>query len=289
METASTAPRTRTPSCVVHIGYHRAASSFLQLNFFSLLGGYLGPAGLNPIPGDVGTVPRLDTHRRSDASAVIVSDENLSGDLDRDWPTTADAIHARNPHARILIVVRSQYAIFRAFYFLYVKSGGTQAFEAFVSARAGKLFIYRTVVERYRTLFGPDNVYVMLQEDLIADGTAALRGLLAFIGADSKIADRVDYSVVKPSANDATVQLLRYRNIALAPIFSALPNLATRIARFGLPIVLTEPFAGRSAFLLPTGRLRPLLREVYAEDNAALFAMLGKDITAYDYPQPGHG
>lgn len=281
------AARTRAP-CVVHIGYHRAASSFLQLNVFALLDGYVGAGDVDVEPGRAATIPRLaDTSGGS--PGVILSNENLSGDLDRDRPDVADAIHARNPDARIVIAIRSQYAIFRAFYFLHIKGGETGSLEAFVRPRLGALFTYRAMVERYRTLFGADNVHVMLHEDLLADGNGTLRRLLGFIGADPDVADRVDHATVKPSAGDLTLRLLRARNAALAPLRTVWPAAAGWVAHLGLPTGMLGPLEGHPLARLPMDRMRPMIRDAYAEDNAALFAMLGKDIAAYDYPQPGRG
>lgn len=94
---------------------------------------------------------------------------------------------------------------------------------------------------------------------------------------------------MKPSAGDAALAVLRWRNAAMAPWRSVWSQAHATILHRGLPGVgaVDRAFDAMRLLRLPAERVRPLIRDAYASGNARLFASLGKDITEYDYPQPG--
>lgn len=267
----------QTPVCLIHIGYHRTGTSFLQVELF-------------PLIPDSATVSELDDADRIAADTslrlAIMTQEALSSDLDRDRPELAAELARRFPSARIFIGIRSQYSIMRGVYHLYVKAGGTDDYETFVKARCGRLFDYARLVTAYRAAFGVDNVFVMRHEDLARQPVASMQDLLRFAGADPDVATRVVNRRTKPSAGDPTMTLLRLRNRIIAPLRELAPSVHREILYRGLPgaRVLDRAFGNR--LRLPADRVRPAIREAYAESNARLFASLKIDGAAYDYPLP---
>ena len=215
---------------------------------------------------------------------VILSNESLSSDLEHDRPETAAMLSRRLPGARILIGIRSQYTIMRGIYHLHLKDGGTEDFKSFVAARCGQLFNYNRVVEIYRSTFGVDKVFVLLHEDLSRHPLVSMATLLKFAGADPDIAAKVHNRRVKPSAGDPTMRVLRQRNRLIEPLRALSPAVHYKITRFGLPGSTFIDRIGADVFRLRTQCVQIMIHDAYAQDNARLFASLGKDITAYDYP-----
>lgn len=274
---AANAVRKARPDCLVHIGYHRTGTSFLQTELFTL------------IPGAALTMFADEAERIAADPALrlaILTDEGLSSDLERDKPEMADELFRRFPDARVLIGVRSQYTIMRGIYHLHVKDGGTEDYESFVAARCGGLFNYDRMVDAYRSTFGAEKVFVLLQEDLSREPLASMAAVLQFAGIDPAIAAKVHNRQVKPSAGDLTMRILRQRNRLIAPLRQLSPALHYKITRFGLPgSGFIDQTSGKT-FRLPTERVRDMICDAYSAGNALLFTSLRKNIADYDYPRP---
>jgi hypothetical protein len=218
---------------------------------------------------------------------VILTNESLSSDLERDKPELAAKLAESFPGARILIGIRSQYSVMRGAYHLGVKGGVTQDYESFVKSRCGRLFDYAQLVDAYRKAFGPDNVFVLPHEDLARDPLASMAAVLKFVGADPNIATKVINRRVKPSSGDATLAILRERNRLIAPLGRLWPQAHSKIMHRGLVgSRLIDRIFGKW-LRLPTDRVHSVICEAYAEGNAQLFESLGLNAADYDYPFPG--
>ena len=266
------------PVCLIHIGYHRTGTSFLQTELFPL------------IPASAMT-QYLDEAERIAADPTlrlaIMTAEDLSSDLERDRPELAHELAQKIPGARILIGIRSQYAIMRGFYHLHVKGGATEDYKTFVQARCGRLFNYMRMVDAYRTSFGNENVMVLPHEDLLRDPLRTMAALLKFVGADPGLAAKVINRRVKPSAGDATMRILRVRNRMIAPLRELLPKAHSQIVYRGLPGArIIDRLLGKR-LRLPMDDVRSMIHAAYAEGNARLFTSLGLNGADYDYPLPG--
>ena len=269
---------------VVHIGYPRTASSFLQTQVFRSLPNNVPARHYDTLP-ETGAALREQTNG---VRSAIYSNEHLSGGIDGDHVEYAGVVQQAWPGARIIIVIRSQYSIFRSYYHLATKGGATKTFPDFVKARLHRMFLYRAMVERYWELFGADQVKVLLYEDLSRDPQAFLHEVIAFTGNDPALSGDVRLGKIKTSATDIGMRILRWRNLALTPVARLFPDLVVRLQTAGLPgLGLVERLAGGMPLAkLPLDELRPIIREAYAHDNAVLFARLGRRIADYDYPQP---
>jgi Sulfotransferase family len=275
---AQTVDAARGPDCLIHIGYHRTGSSFLQTELFPL------------IPDSFVTAD-LDKAERNAANTtlrhVIISSERLSSNLERDKPELAYKLAQRFPNAHILIVIRSQYSVMRGIYHLHIKGGATEDYETFVRFRCGRLFNYDELVGAYQDAFGEDKVFILLHEDLVRDPMTSMSALLTFMGADSGLAAKVHNRRVKPSSGDVTLAIQRYRNRAIAPLRWLWPRAHSEITGCGLPGArLIERWFG-NWYRLPTDRVRTIIRETYAEGNQRLFVSLGLNARDYDYPHLG--
>jgi hypothetical protein len=265
------------PDCLIHIGYHRTGSSFLQGELF-------------PLIPDSFVTTNLDEAERSISDEkyrhIIMSSERLSSNLERDKPELAVELAQRFPGARILIGIRSQYSVMRGIYHLHIKGGGTEDYETFVHSRCGRLFNYAETVDAYQDAFGLRNVFVLLHEDLSRDALTTMIALLNFMGADPALAAKVRKIRVKPSSGDATLVIQRFRNRAIIPLRRLWPGGHKEFTYRGLPGSGLIDRRLNGWFQLPTGRVRGAICKAYAESNARLFASLGLNAANYDYPFP---
>ena len=175
---------------IVHIGYHKTATTWLQKQVFpravshdfvprrTVQDAFLAPCGLYFEPEQAAQVLGLAGRERP----VLLSEENLSGYIHNGGlhgflaPEMARRIKAVLPEARIVIFIRSQFDVCRASYAQYVSGGGTWgARRYFETARhvRGALtrpwkapafefehFEYDRLVAHYDALFGADRVHV---------------------------------------------------------------------------------------------------------------------------------
>ncbi|MDE8653059.1 hypothetical protein [Novosphingobium album (ex Liu et al. 2023)] len=131
--------RPNRPAAIVHIGYHKTATTWLQDEVFpkaashrfvprkTVQQAFLHPCGLHFETDRARAVLGLD----EDDTPLLLSEENLSGYLHNGGlhgflaPEIARRIQAVLPDARIVIFIRNQFEICRASYAQYVSGGGT--------------------------------------------------------------------------------------------------------------------------------------------------------------------
>jgi hypothetical protein len=215
---------------LVHVGFHRAASTWLQRSVFRAdTGGFAEPVSMGAVlqalvappgaafaPGAArdALAPLLEA---AAPKVPVISQERLTGYPHaggRDAGELADRIAATLPDARVLLVVREQRAVTTSCYRLYVKVGGPLSPARYVSPVHGstvrapgfdlRQFDYHHLVERYRRHLGPDRVLVLPFEQLKADP-------LAFAW---RIADFAE--AARPVAVDTVARNAGLRGVALA-------------------------------------------------------------------------
>jgi hypothetical protein len=195
---------------VVHVGYHRTGSSWLQKNVFHSVAGL----GMVPrrvvteqliLPGPLSFDPELARRELGNAvaaiestgSVAVVSHERLSGNPHSggyDSVALADRLVAVAPGAKILIVIREQRALIHSVYRRYVEEGGACSLERYVrppsrgEARVPtfrfEFFEFDRLIEVYRARFGAEAVSVLPFEQLARDRVGFLRTLTHLVGLD---------------------------------------------------------------------------------------------------------
>lgn len=192
---------------LIHVGYHKTATTWLQARFFRDHHGFrkildhqevfdlvTGPHGLvfDPVP------VRAELERRIEETpgdtVPVVSSEILSGNPffgGRESDVFAERLSRIWPEARILITIRSQLRILPSVYMQYLQRGGTLHHSRFFSEE-GDLgytwfsphhFEYHRLYARYQDLFGGDAVHLMQQEALAKDPERACSDLARFARA----------------------------------------------------------------------------------------------------------
>lgn len=208
-----------TPPLLIHVGYHKTATTWLQARFFTECHGFTKilnhqevfdfitkPHGLIFDPEPI----REELERRlaaiPDKTVPVISSEILSGNPffgGRESDVIAKRLSHIWPKARILITIRSQLRILPSVYMQYLQRGGTLHHSRFFSEE-GDLgytwfsphhFEYHRLYEEYQNLFGNDAVHLMQQEVLAKDPERACAALARF--AQSQTYDGLNESSAK--------------------------------------------------------------------------------------------
>lgn len=196
-----------TAPLLLHVGYHKTATTWAQRSLFTPEHGFrqiafhqeafdhvVKPHGLRFSPEPMQAVVAEGLARLEPGEVPVISSEILSG---HPWQgghesdVYAERLKAIAPDARILISIRSQLRILPSVYTQYVLRGGTMPYDQFFDGWAAlgyfaftpEHFEYDRLVAHYQRLFGAENVHVMTQESLQSDAEAAAAALAAFAGA----------------------------------------------------------------------------------------------------------
>lgn len=186
---------------LVHIGYHKTASSWLQQKLFSteseifesLSQGETGKSSLakkfiyddenyllSPFDNNeteiVNELENITRSKKGFSSKIpVLSDERLSGNPHSggfDAKKIAIMIKSIFPRARILIVIREQKSFIFSTYFQYLSVGGTNSLKKYLTTKYdGKRphfspnhINYLPLVKEYYESFGNENVLVLPYE-----------------------------------------------------------------------------------------------------------------------------
>ena len=194
------------PPPLIHIGYHKTGTTWLQTSLFNNpAAGYTTPVPastilerlVRPKPLDfdaescrAALVPAISRAMDSGLVAVI-SAERLSGNPHSGgYDAYEIAVRLKNvlPAAKILIVIREQVSAIASCYNQYVKVGGTLSLAGYLDPpRDFRLpqfdfdyFKYHRLVELYRGLRGAERVLVLAYEEFLKEPLAFLAKLNAF-------------------------------------------------------------------------------------------------------------
>ena len=252
-----------TAPLLLHVGYHKTATTWLQDRLLRPAHGFRQMATHQEVsdlverPTDLTFDPapmrellarRLaDPARLASGEVPVVSSEILSGHPfqgGRDGAVmarrlasivgggAAGALGGRG--ARILVSIRAQGRILPSVYMQYLQRGGTMPPARFFegTTRPGYFgfdpahFEYDRLVGLYQELFGRAAVHVMTQESLRRDMDAAARALAAFAGARFDALEPADRAVRSASYPEHAIGLLRRANHLQTSTLNPVPVVA---------------------------------------------------------------
>jgi hypothetical protein len=308
-------------SLLIHIGYHKTGTNWLQRRFFSDPStGYrwLGKRpGSHPVrrfvrdrpfefePDAVRAALRPLIAEAEEAGLLpVLSLERLSGSAlsgGYDSVRIADRLHQVFPEGRILVVVREQRSMVVSTYKGYVQQGGAAPLEHFLEGRRSATFRvpgfdpayfeYDGLIGHYRGLFGPDNVLALAFDQFVEDGRGFVDRIASFAGrrVPAGVLDTLPYghreNVRTTSA--LTLSLVRRVNQLAPPTdVNPAPLLESRgAARLADRLVRRDPLRRRSVGA--DERLRRAVDEWagdrFAASNARLSVLLGVDLDRYGW------
>lgn len=178
---------------LIHIGYHKTASTWLQENLLD--NPYAGfkrfyeqravrehMVSPNSLDFDAQKVKDyynsiLEDQVNTEEKISVISNERLSGNPHSggyDSKEVADRLHSVFPNAKILIVIREQKSAILSCYLQYIKIGGPCSIKDYLEPPKRNLpvlplfdfehFNYTRLVKYYIKLFGKENVLVVPYE-----------------------------------------------------------------------------------------------------------------------------
>jgi hypothetical protein len=196
---------------LVHIGFPKAASTWLQDHLFSNPGlglrspftenrvknALIKPDGLDFDPAEARAQfdPELEEVSAQGLVPVLSAERLCGNHLSGGFDTRelAERLAATIPEARILIVLREQRAALISMYKQYVGRGGSASFRYFLKPRLNRMRLplmdrrflaYDRIIRCYSELFGSENVCVVPFELLPADPHELARRIVGFSGAE---------------------------------------------------------------------------------------------------------
>jgi len=298
---------------LVHIGYHKTASTWLQFCVFpGLSGARYGDLLLRQLVRNLATAPDeqfvaggcrsiLEHYAALSGGPLVLSDEAISGSLWESSETgwrSAKRLHAVLPRARILILVRRQDDMLRSIHGQYVNEGGTRPLRDFASGREieGSRFAlrhleYDRLVGRYVELFGAERVSVVPYEYLRSEPADFLDALADLLGAE-RMAE-VPVTWPNRSLCAPTLWLLRRWNrlfrasrFNVDPLIRPLPG-GRRVRNLLQGCI--DPAVRQFVWENPRSSSRAHLREIaasFAESNQRLQRFCRYSLAEWGYPLP---
>ena len=299
---------------LLHIGYHKTATSWMQQRLFVPEHGYVqiarhpevwehivAPHGLTFDAAGMKEVIAQGLKALPAGKVPAISSEILSGHPF--FGGIGSDVYARRlkeiaPDARILISIRSQMRILTSVYMQYLMRGGTSKPEVFFAGDPElgfygfrpEHFEYHRLVALYQDLFGVENVHVVTQESLVRDMDAMAAGLAAFAGnAEFSGVQPTHRSAYAPSYPEHAVPILRRINKLQRSVLTPAPLIRLGTTPYGLYHAVG--FAMRHPpFSTLLGRYQPVSDHVkktfagrYDDSNRKLAALLGPDVDLTDF------
>lgn len=305
---------------LVHIGYAKTGTTYLQRDVFKKHPRVelLDRKEVREVFLDVGSL-HFSRERAADWFAlkgdnvvpprdwIVISEEELSGHILSGGnggylaKEIADRFHAVVPEARIVIFVRNQYDMIESTYRQYVKRGGSLGARSFLFNNGSRYriplfdfdhFDYVRLIRYYISLFGREQVFVFLQEDMQADTAAFMKEFFSRLGMPFHREEEKDRT---RSRNDRmtrfSLPLARIANrfydrfpinrrviLHLPPVYHAMRKVCRAIDH---PDFVKKWDRGKST--LPND-VREFIGERYGAGNTELAELIGVDLGARGYP-----
>jgi len=295
---------------LIHIGYHKTASSWLQQSFFpchrrlqlAIDHQTLWPHLIEPHSLDFDAnkcrellQPAID-QARTEGFIPVISSERLSGNPHSggyDSKLMAERLSQVFPEARILIVVRGQADMLRSLYKQYVRTGGICSLAEYLHpVRDGRMPLFRyqhlkfdRLVACYQVLFGEENVLTLPYEQLTADWTGFLDAICDFMDIDKRYPDGM-HEVIAASDCDLAIALKRrvnrwHGNDSLYPVSPRFPRL-TQMLFAGVEVLNRNAFI-RGIDCHYDEYCENYARGKYEHSNRLLQQMMQCDLSNYAY------
>lgn len=303
---------------LIHIGYHKTGTSWLQKQLFRKQQGFAwGGKGTDSPVNRIVTVSALDFdggEAREDFAAEIelaerrrlrhvVSLERLSGHPfsgGYDSAEIARRLHATFPDGRVLVVIREQRSVIASTYMQYVEAGGALPLRLFLeppvyrrprtAAFDLRHFEYDRLLRLYVGLFGPKRVLAVPYEWLRDDPPGFAARIRAFAGVEAAPLEDAQHEAINVSRGAVATGTARIVNrLFVRSDVNPLPIVASpRLARAanGLARGVTR-LAPQVVHQRRERRLRSIVAEVagarYAASNRRWSQTTGIDLGALGY------
>jgi len=301
---------------LIHIGYHKTGTTWLQHEFFAVQPGiymvprdriveaFVAPGAFSFDPQRARRIVSPPGGERLLISMEALSgyphNAGLNGCLSRDM---VRRLHEAFADAEIIVMLRSQPEIIAAAYAQYVRCGGTYSAGRYTGLirpprRPDKSprfsfdhFEFLPLLRLYRDSFGAQSLHVFLYERLRAEREAFVRQLAAATALEAPSPRHQNSPRRNASYRPGLLRLARVlgrfsaRDVAAKPYWIDVPG------AYWLQRGLTETLhralpnrIGSDPERVLGATLVAHIRDRYAESNRRLAAEFGLPLNAYDYP-----
>ncbi|MEK7991512.1 MAG: sulfotransferase [Thiotrichaceae bacterium] len=298
---------------LIHIGYHKTATTWLQLFYFPHHPELAFVAGHDSLWQHVMSLPPLEfdsvatqqlfqpliQQSLQTQQIPILSAERLSGNPHAggfDNKEMADRLNAVFPQAKILIVIRRQPDAILSNYKQYIRVGGICNLSEYLQPPVdGRIplfrldnFAYHHLANYYAQLFGKNKVKVMLYEQFCQQPQIFIQQLSQFIGVSSNQQFPIEQQV-NTSMSDLAISLKRQINKwhgddSLYPITPCCAWLTNRLSK-------TVEYLDQKQYLNfyqsdLKSQIQTVVGDRFKTSNAQLAQQFQLDLAAYGYDLP---
>lgn len=313
----ASAVRAAPAPVLLHVGFHKTGSTWLQNHLFADPRRFAMPATPrhrlvedlvvpDPLAFDPAGAAAAYAAPLADAHAagltLVLSHERLSGypsSGGRDRVTIAERLAAAFPQARVLIVIREQRALIGSMYRQHITDGGVESLGRFLDTPEPSLcrkpsfttdfYAFDRLVALYHRLFGEDRVLVLPVEHLARDPQGFADAIARLCGGPAlPIVPAARANQRRPLMMQLVqrpLNLLFYHNELSPGALLHITRFHKRYAR------LLPAFERLSPAPLERWLARRLDRaiaarigDLYAESNARTERLTGLDLAALGYP-----
>jgi hypothetical protein len=280
---------------LVHIGYHKTGSNWLQRHLFGNRRTglrWIGKSGADhPVRELVRALPfqfEADAVRaqlepliaqiEAESMLPVVSYERLSGHPfsgGHDSEQIAHRLKEVFPDARVLVVIREQRSMIVSTYKQYVKAGGPCSLRRFLAPPRSRsmrvpwfdlaYFEYEHLLRHYQALFGEERVLALAFEQFVRDAPSFVQAIGRFVGIplDDEILATLPFgSRSNPALPAVEIAVKRRRNhLFTRSELNPAPLLASRFAKRAARLATAPPLVGLVPRPLADRREAALRRE----------------------------
>lgn len=307
---------------LLHIGYHKTGSTYLQDHFFQPANGFSADIGDIRtrivrdfvFPDNFAFDPEEMRRRytpfveRTEAGGLhfVLSHERLSGyppSGGYDRVLIAQRLQATFPGARVLIIIREQLSLIRSLYSQYITDGGDLSLARFLETPEPQLgrmpgfrldvYEFDRLIAYYQKLFGADRVLVLPFEAMFRDLSGCLRSITDFMDLPPPASVPMVVTNPRRPVPMQMVQRLGNRlfsnNELSRGAWLAIPRFPRRFGAFERVFQALTPKSLGSALYAKLGRdIHQFVGDHYAESNHRTSSLIGIDLKSYGYTVSGN-
>lgn len=304
-------------SPIVHIGYHKTATSWFQKAFYPFVknASYIDRKRVKELflnPTALRFDPEKVQKEFSPVARPIICEEDLcgyfenSGLLEALSKEVASRIKGVFPKAQIVIFIRNQLEMIRASYMQYLRTGGSCSIRKFLFPYSyhRKLrkrtynyplftldhLCYQYLIRHYQNLFGNKNVHVFCYEDFSKNPKEFAKKFAQIFDLEVDL-EELDFSYYNYSLGKNTLYLAKllgpFTHWNLPGRFQILPAIPKGVTKkYILPAFNKLFIAGKptSTRELLGEKLYNELYEYFLEENEELAKETGLPLEEFGYP-----
>lgn len=290
---------------IIHVGYPKTGSTFLQENIYPHLKGvtyydyehcrklFRLLINHNSIDFDAETFKQHFNQQSNDFySFEVLVGKLANGEYNIELAHRLKALGFK----QIIISLRNQQSIFESLYRQYIQQGGVLKAKDFFREEMREFrwsyLDYYPLVQYYANLFGKENVFIFLQEELRNNQTKVLNNFTDFIGA-AKL-NKLPPSKKKgnKSLSSAAIKLLRVLNHSTNNYYRPSNLISSKITtwkfryllqEWGDPLLISKIFSNKP--LVPKNISQQIPKR-YRDNNLKLQETYHLNLKQYHYPLP---